>query len=137
MAPPHYTAARGCCNILMRTIAALLACSLSLAAVERRDLPRHLIGASEPLTPPSAAPPRAIARDFTRNLALSHGLAASDLEGLYVSKEYRTAHNGVTHLVFRQQFHGLDVYNAEWTVNVDRDGRVLNAGGALAQQPAA
>ena len=31
-------------------------------------------------------------------------LSASDLAGVYVAKQYRTAHNGVTHIVFQQKF---------------------------------
>jgi Zn-dependent metalloprotease len=54
----------------------------------------------------------------------------------YVVKEYRTARNGVTHLLFKQRVQGADVFNAEWVVNIDRDGRVLNAGGDLHAAPA-
>ncbi len=121
----------------MRTLVAAPLCCVLLAAADRPGLPRHIVGASEPLTAPSAAPARAVARNFIRQLAASHGLEAEDLAGLYVVKEYRSAHNGVTHLVYRQRFHGLDVYNAEWTVNIDRDGRVLNAGGLLTRRPEA
>ena len=79
---------------------------------------------------------RAVAQTYTRSAALASGLGESYLAGLYVAKEYRTAHNGVTHLVYRQQFQGVDVYNVEWTVNIDSDGQVLNAGGSLASAPA-
>jgi len=120
----------------MSKLTASLVLCLPLAAGQPGEVPRHVLGASQPLTAASAAPARAVAQDYARALALSHGLAPEDLAGLYVVKEYRTQHNGVTHLVFRQQFQGVDVYNAEWTVNVDSDGRVLNAGGALSRRPA-
>ncbi len=118
----------------MVKLAAVCLCAAPLLAADGPALPRHLF-AAEPLTAASAAPPRVVAEDFVRRLALAHDLEAEDLAGLFVAKEYRTAHNGVIHLVFRQRFQGLEVCNAEWTVNIDRDGQVLNAGGTLAGHP--
>lgn len=62
-------------------------------------------------------------------------LTPDDLASIYVAKQYRTEHNGVTHIVFRQRFHDVDVVNAEWVVNIDRFGQVLNAGGNLYPAP--
>ncbi len=70
-------------------------------------------------------------------MAQDIALTSADLESLYLAKQYRTEHNGVTHLIFRQRFDGADVLNAEWVVNIDRDGRVLNAGGNLYPAPPA
>lgn len=120
----------------MRKFVTLFVFCLPALAQLKDQPPSHLFSASEPLTAPSAAPARAVAQDYIRTLAPTYGLAPEDLAGLYVAKEYRTQHNGVTHLVFRQQFRGIDVYNAEWTMNIDRDGRVINAGGALCARPA-
>ncbi|MBM3783668.1 MAG: hypothetical protein FJW30_04865 [Acidobacteria bacterium] len=78
----------------------------------------------------SAAPP-------AQQFAGQFNLSGQALAGVYLHKEYRTEHNGVTHLVYRQQFQGLDVYNTEYVVNIDRDGKVLNQGGALREAPGA
>ncbi len=88
-----------------------------------------------PLTRPSSALPEEIARQHLRSVAADLSLTVSDLDSVYVAKQYRTEHNGVTHIVFRQRFRGVDVLNAEWVVNLDRDGRVLNAGGNLYPAP--
>ena len=58
-----------------------------------------------------------------------------DLAGLYIANEYVTTHNGVHQIVFKQQFQGIDVLNAEWVVNIDSDGSVLNSGGNLYAAP--
>ncbi|MDQ6707444.1 MAG: extracellular metalloproteinase, partial [Acidobacteriota bacterium] len=62
-------------------------------------------------------------------------VTGTGLAGVYLAKEYQTAHNGVTHLIYKQRYLDVDVSNAEWVVNVDRDGQVLNAGGSLYASP--
>jgi hypothetical protein len=97
---------------------------------------RHLLGLNQPLTAPSGRSARAIAQDFIHAQAAAElSLTEADLAGLYVAKEYQTAHNGVTHLIYKQQFSGVDVYNAEWVVNVASDGSILNAGGRIFAAP--
>ncbi len=103
----------------------------SLAAAQSREMPHHFIHPGGPLTEPSQRPAADIAATFLQSIAAEYSLTAADLQSLRVIKEYRTGHNGITHLVFKQQFQGIDIYNAEWTVNIDRDGQVLNAGGTL------
>lgn len=85
----------------------------------------------------AAQTPEAAANGFLRTHAAARGLDAAALQGVRVLRQYRTGHNGVTHFVYRQQFRGLDVINGLFTVNVDRDGRILNAGGSLFPAPAA
>jgi hypothetical protein len=54
------------------------------------------------------------ALEYLRIFAEGPPLSEADLAAAYVVKEYRTAHNGVTHLIFRQRFQGVDIVNAEW-----------------------
>jgi Fungalysin metallopeptidase (M36)/Fungalysin/Thermolysin Propeptide Motif len=68
-------------------------------------------------------------------LASVSGLSADDLDSVFLAKEYTTAHNGVTHLVYRQRFQNIEVANAAWVVNIGRDGVVLNSGGNLFPAP--
>ena len=119
----------------MKHLLLVSALALPLAA-QTNEVPRHLFG-SAPLTTPSALPAGEIALSYVRSLAAELGLTREDLDAIYVAREYRTAHNGVTHLLLRQRFQGLDVDNAEWTVNIDGDGQVINAGGDLVHAPAA
>ncbi|MFN7921721.1 MAG: M36 family metallopeptidase [Bryobacteraceae bacterium] len=96
----------------------------------------HLFRAGGSLTEAKPGEPRDIAAEFLGTVAAERNLDAAAVTAAELIKEYRTAHNGVTHLVYRQRFGGLDVTNGEWTVNVDREGRVINAGGLLFPEPA-
>jgi len=84
------------------------------------------------LTEPSNRAPQDVGFDY---LASSSGLSPDDLSGVYLAKAYTSAHNGVTHLQYRQRFQGIDVYNAAWVANVAADGAVVSAGGTLYPDP--
>jgi hypothetical protein len=70
------------------------------------------------------------------DIALSHlgdnavalGLTAGDLADKSVARQYRTQHNGVTHIYFQQLSQGIEVANGLINVNVMADGRVLSVG---------
>lgn len=113
----------------------LLAAAYLLPAQTPRSTKRYY-GTAAPLTAPSQAPARQVAREFLEASIGDIGITVPDLDSLTLVKEYRTAHNGVRHLVFGQQFQGLDVFRASWAVNVAPDGSVLNAGGNLYKAPA-
>ncbi|MEO7651394.1 MAG: M36 family metallopeptidase, partial [Bryobacteraceae bacterium] len=87
------------------------------------------------LCAPLFGQPDTIARQCLQNNAADLNLSQADLDGVYISRQYQTVHNGVTHVIFRQRFQGVEVLNAEWLVNIDRDGNVLNAGGQLFPAP--
>ncbi|MBM3734804.1 MAG: hypothetical protein FJW39_03385 [Acidobacteria bacterium] len=97
---------------------------------------KHLFNARGAMTGANPGPVNAIALDFTRQAASSEfQLGPQDFAGVFLDEQFKTEHNGVTHFRYRQRFEGIDVYNAAWTVNIDRDGRVLNAGGLLFPRP--
>lgn len=96
---------------------------------------QHLFQRERTLTGESPVSKREIADGFLKQSAAANGLSPEDAAGAYLIKQYVTAHNGVTHVVYRQQFLGIDVYGAEWVVNIDRDGRVINAGGQFYPRP--
>src|SRR5579872_5797951 len=121
----------------MRPLTAVLLLTAIPALSQQYAAPRHYLGVSEPLTGANPGLPEQIAREHLRSIAPDLSLSESDLASVYVAKQYRTEHNGVTHLIFRQRFAGVEVQNAEWVVNLDRDGRVLNAGGNLYPAPPA
>ena len=73
-------------------------------------------------------------------IALQHLAASSDLEpdvlsNVYLARQYTSLHNGVTHLVYRQRFQGIDVQNAAWAINIGPDGAILSSGGKLYPEP--
>jgi hypothetical protein len=106
------------------------------AAAGQQRAPKHIYNLAEPITAASGQAPREIGRQFIEKIAADFGLSPQDLAGVYVVKEYQTAHNGVTHLIYAQQYRGLEVHNADYRVNIDRQGRVINAGGMLYGAPA-
>ncbi|HUS05397.1 MAG TPA: M36 family metallopeptidase [Bryobacteraceae bacterium] len=109
----------------------------SAVLLAQKEKPRHVFSLGEPLTAARSGSARAIAEEFLRSDAAGLGLSPEDFAGVSLAKEYRTEHNGVTHLVYKQQFLGMDVVNGEWIVNVDSDGKVINAGGTLYPKPGA
>lgn len=56
------------------------------------------------------------------------GLEAADLDDWSESDRYVTHHNGVTHLVLRQRFGGIEVFNADMSVAITPEGRMLSLG---------
>src|SRR5207247_1892248 len=101
------------------------------------DAPLHFLLPGSTLTDADGRAPQSIAQEFLSARAGEIGIHDRSLNGVYLYKEYRTAHNGVTHLIYRQRFQDIDVENAEWTVNFDREGRIINAGGLLFDGPSA
>lgn len=102
---------------------------------QSQEMRTSFVGAETPLTAPSSRAASDIARDYLVSAANQLNLSTQDLDGLFLAKEYKTAHNGVTHLVYRQQFQGIEVFNAEWVTNIDRDGSIVSAGGTLYGAP--
>lgn len=119
----------------MKRLALLSSFCLFPLLAQRPELSKHYLGVQQPLTAPSSRPARDIALDHVRSLASELNLADLDLAGLYIVKEYDTAHNGVHHIIFNQRFQGINVLNAEWVVNIDSSGSVLNSGGNLYAAP--
>jgi Zn-dependent metalloprotease len=52
-----------------------------------------------------------------------------DLSEKKVTRNFKTKHNGVTHLTIQQQINGIDVFGGIINMNVDRTGRVLDIAG--------
>src|SRR5262249_53625570 len=93
--------------------------------------PSRVFSFTENLTPPSAADPEAIARGFLKENNDLFLLGADGVDGLGVSRRYRTEHNGVTHVTLQQRINGVDVFQADMSIHVARDGSVLAASGEL------
>lgn len=75
------------------------------------------------------------AKSALTRAAADLALTPTSTQGTYIAKQYKTAHNGITHFVYKQEFQGLEVWNTEWVVNIDASGQVVNSGGQLAPEP--
>lgn len=109
-----------------------------------------LVGLLPPLVPPAtAAPPLRLpakqadlprtapaqaatddamltrARQYLRDQRTRWGLTEADLADLIVTDRYVTQHNGVTHLYLRQRYQGIELFNGDVALALDRNGQVL------------
>ncbi len=76
-----------------------------------------------------------IAIDYVRAHAADFGLDADDVAEIRASASYTSQHNRVTHVYLRQQRGGIDVANANMTVNIDRHGEVIFVGNRFVPLP--
>jgi hypothetical protein len=120
----------------MKSAAALAILTICSLYAQKPETKGRFIAGNTPLTEPAGGPPEDIARRFLESTAPSLSLSPDDVAGVFLAKRYQTDHNGVTHMVFRQQFQGIEVWNAEWVTNLDRNGAVVSAGGTLYADPA-
>ena len=88
-------------------------------------------GAARQLTGPNPGKPFDIALGHLKQNRHELGVDEADLEELKVTDEYKSGHNGVTHIYLRQQLGGIDVVGAEASTNVARDGSVINLHGSF------
>src|SRR5215813_2208900 len=93
--------------------------------------PSRVFSFTENLTGPIVADPEAIARQFLKSNDDLFQLGSDGVDRLSVSRRYETEHNGVTHLTLQQQIDNIEVFLAEMSIHVARDGSVLAASGEL------
>ena len=62
----------------------------------------HQFSPNGPLTGSSGKAARDIGLDFLQSAASGVAVDAPGISGTYLAREYKTAHNGVSHLIFRQ-----------------------------------
>lgn len=56
------------------------------------------------------------------------GLTKEDVADMAISDMYKSNHNGVTHIYFKQRHQGIGLQNAILNVNITEDGKVLFVG---------
>lgn len=78
---------------------------------------------------PRAQDARAAALEFVRAHAADLGVTPADVEDVIVTSDTVSAHTGVSHVYLRQRYRGIDIWGADLTVNVGRDGRVVSHAG--------
>lgn len=81
------------------------------------------------LTGPNSESPQKIADDFLARYGGLFGLSGGDLANSYLSRDLYSAYSGATHLTYQFTVGDLDVFSSVMTVNIDADGRVVNASG--------
>jgi hypothetical protein len=82
------------------------------------------------LTAPASGDAATVALTYVRDRMELFGIDAHDVDALRLAARY-TSPNGVTHLTWQQTSRGLDAFDSLLTVNVARDGRIVNVTGSL------
>ena len=93
--------------------------------------PNRLWSLNGSLSAPSRGDAEDVARSFLRNKDDVFGLGADGVDELRVSRRYQTEHNGVTHVTLQQQINGIDIFQAEFSIHLDRENAVIAASGEL------
>ena len=74
----------------------------------------------------SSRDPMSIALDFIREDGARRGITEPDLLEMMVLSRTVSSHTQTTHIQLRQRFGGIEVANANTSINISRDGRVIN-----------
>lgn len=90
--------------------------------------PNPAIGSVNFLTGPNKGDPLEIALNYIRENWAALRLQEKDLAEMVITDHYVSEHNGTTHIYLRQQYKGIDVYNALININIAADGSVINVG---------
>ena len=85
------------------------------------------------LTDPSKRHPREIATGFVREHKDVFGLSEEHLQQLVERKTTSSGHNGASHVYLEQVIEGHRVSGMVMTVNIDKHGRIVSAGGPVAK----
>jgi len=72
-----------------------------------------------------------VARRFLKENSDLYRLGSDEVDGLRVARRYLTEHNGLTHLTLEQRVGGIEVFQAQLSVHINREGAVIAAAGEL------
>ena len=77
-------------------------------------------------TEASSRDPMSVALDFIRADGAPRGITELDLQDVMVLSRTLSSHNQTTHLQLRQRFGGIEVANTSTSINISREGQVIN-----------
>jgi len=83
------------------------------------------------LSGPTGGEPVDIALDYIHQHRSDLGLTEADLSDVTVSDQYKTEHNGVTHIYLVQRLDGVRVFGAVMNINISANGEVINLGNSM------
>ena len=69
-----------------------------------------------------------LAKQYLQENKSEWGLAEQDIADIKMDYAYQTEHNGVTHIYFKQQYAGIEIWNAIYNANILPNGKVLYVG---------
>ena len=90
-----------------------------------------LVNRDDYLSGPKDGKPLEIALDYLNAQADQFRLKADDLSNAKVSSMYRDEDTGITHIYFRQEVSGLEVWLADISIHIAASGEVICVGGGF------
>ncbi len=93
--------------------------------------PSRVYSFTQDLTQPTNTDAEISAKQFLKRNSDLYLLQSDEVDGLNVTRRYRTDHNGVTHLTLGQRVNGVEVFQCEYAFHFDRNGSLITAGGEL------
>jgi uncharacterized protein (TIGR03437 family) len=93
--------------------------------------PSRIISFQQPLSDHNNADAAVAARQFIRSNSDLFRLNNAEIDQLKVARRYQTQVTGLTHLTFQQQIDGIDLFQCEYSIHLDRNGVVIAASGEL------
>ena len=80
--------------------------------------PSRITNPSEALTKPSQEQADAIARRFVKQQQALFQLHDDEVQNLKIKRQDRTAHNGITHLLYEQRVGDIEIFQSHFKVHV-------------------
>jgi len=118
---------------------AALAAQIPMLVVDDDGLvgtPRSVRSTVAFLTEPDLkASTTSVVASFVDSHAELFEFSGAEIRAAEVVRDYRTTHNGMRHIAFRQQIEGVDLFRTTLKANVTADGRLLNVGGNFIPRP--
>ncbi len=93
--------------------------------------PSRIYSFEQSLSESSRSDAEVTARQFIKTNNDLFRLSSGEVDALKVARRYQTSGNRVTHLTLQQQVNGIEVFQGEYAVNIDRNGAVISASGEL------
>ena len=64
-------------------------------------------------------------------------LSQADLQSMVITDQYTDQHNGVTHIYLRQVVNGIEIFNANSALHLNKEGRLINIQNAFVSNASA
>jgi len=93
--------------------------------------PSRIFSLQQSLSEPSQNDAEVTARQFLKTNTDLFRLNASEIDELKIARRYQSQVNQVIHLTFQQQVNGIEVFQCEYAIHLDRHGSVIAASGEL------
>lgn len=102
----------------------------------KNGLPASMHNPGGYLSEPSALPPSEIFQKFITDHQALYKLSVADLADFPLVSNYVSQHNGVSHLVMKQYYQGIQVFGAQLQSAINKEGKIINVVGSYYPVPA-